>query len=207
MIDQYELGPLLERALAGDATALDTLLTRLRPYLHLLVRQQRGAAPDPRLGDSDLVQETLLRIHRGCGPGAAGEGAHFQGRNVPQFLGWVGQIVRHVVIDLERRGRAEKRDAAREVAGSKVQALLSQGSNPEDVVGRAERAILVAAALDRLPAHQRQLLQWRFFDQLPFADISARTGKSVGALRVLCARALDRLAQDEQLARELGASS
>jgi RNA polymerase sigma-70 factor (ECF subfamily) len=197
--DPHRLGPQLARALAGDPVALNDLLATLRPYLHLLVRQQRGPGLRPRADDSDLVQETLMRVHRGLDPKARGGPASFAGQNVPQLLGWVSQIVRHVVADRERHARAGKRDEAREAPGAPVRGLPAADSTPEERLLRAERAVRLAAALERLPPHQRDVLHWRFFEQLSFAEISARTGKSAGALRVVCSRALNRLGQDAEL--------
>lgn len=198
MKDRHKLGPLLDRVHAGDAKALDALLAKIRPYLRLLVRQQLDHDLRHELGDSDIVQETLMRIHHGLDPAAKAQG-HFHGQHVPQLLGWVGQIVRHVIIDMERRDMADKRDKGREVSGSKVLALVSQGSSPEQRAERAEAAVLLAEALARLPQHQQDVLHWRFFERLSFEEISQRTGKSVGALRVVCSRALERLGQDDQL--------
>jgi DNA-directed RNA polymerase specialized sigma24 family protein len=65
----------------------------------------------------------------------------------------------------------------------------------------------LAAALDRLPQHKRDVLEWRFFEQVSFEEISRRTGKGVEALRVLCCRALKELREDEQLLGLMEASS
>jgi DNA-directed RNA polymerase specialized sigma24 family protein len=45
------------------------------------------------------------------------------------------------------------------------------------------------------------VLEARFFDQLAFADVGARLGKSEGAVRIVCVRAIERLR------RELGDQS
>jgi RNA polymerase sigma-70 factor (ECF subfamily) len=203
--DSNRLDTLLNLVLAGQEGALNNLLERLRPYLMLLVLQ-RQLGPGHRLGDSDLVQETLMRIHRGLDPVRSDDLARFRGQTVPQLLGWVQTIAGHVVVDGARYGLAEKRAEARDVADSAILGMPARGSSPERQTERAEQAVLLAAALDRLPEHQRAVLQWRFFDQLPFDKIAARTGKSVGALRVVCSRALDALAKDEHLRREMEAS-
>jgi len=199
MSDNHELGPLLGRVLAGEAKALDALLARVRPYLHLLVRQQLEPNRRHKLGDSDIVQETLMRIHGALDPGTQGDAGHFQGQDPPEFLAWVSQIVRHVVVDMQRRGLAKKRDERREMPGSKVFATLTKGSTPEQGAERAEKAILLAAALERLPQHQREVLELRIFDQLSYAEISERIGKREGALRVVVTRALETLRADGDL--------
>jgi RNA polymerase sigma-70 factor (ECF subfamily) len=207
MADDHDLGLLLGHVLAGEAKALDTLLAKVRPYLHLLVRHQLEPGQRHKLGDSDIVQETLLRMHRALDPATPGNAGRFQGRAPPEFLAWVSQIIRNVIVDMQRRGLADKRDERRDRPGSKFFASLTAGSTPEQRAERAEKALLLAAALDRLPPHQREVLEWRILEQLPYSDISARTGKSPGALRVVVTRALETLRADRALRGLLEASS
>jgi RNA polymerase sigma-70 factor (ECF subfamily) len=185
----YQLGPLLDRSRAADAEAFNELLARLRPYVRLLVHRRLGTRLRPKVDDSDLVQEILLRVHGGFG--------RFAGQEVPQLLAWVGQIAGHVVADCERRHGADRRDVAREVHGSDLMGrFLAADSTPAERLARAEEAARLAAALERLPEAQRYVLQARFFDQLPFDEISRRTGKTAGALRVVCVRAVERLRRE-----------
>ena len=207
MKDNHDLGPLLNRVLAGDGRALEALLAKIRPYLHLLVRQHLEPELRHKFGDSDIVQETLMRINGGLNPASQGSGGQFQGRAPPEFLAWVSQILHHVIVDVERRGKAKKRDEGREVPGSKIFATLVHGSTPEQGVERAEKALRLAAALERLPEHQREVLQLRVFEQLTYAEISQRTKKSEGALRVVATRAIDALRADAELCRLMEASS
>jgi len=207
MSDNHDLGPLLNRVLVGDAQALDAVLAKIRPYLHLLVRQQLEPGLRHKLGDSDIVQETLMRINGGLKPASQGPEGQFRGRDPPEFLAWVSQIVRHVIVDMQRRGLAKKRDERREMPGSKVFATLTKGSTPEQGAERAEKAVLLAGALERLPQHQREVLEWRVFEQLSYEEISKRTGKNVGALRVVVTRAMEALRADRELRRLMEASS
>lgn len=201
MNDNHELGPLLHSVLAGDVQCLEILLRKIRPYLHLLVRQQLEPDLRHKFGESDIVQETLIRINGGLDPSWQDPGGRFQGHGPPEFLAWVSQILRHIIVDLERRGMAKKRDERREVPGSRILATLTRGSTPQQCVERAEKALHLAAALERLPRHQREVLEWRIFDNLSYATISERTGKSVGALRVVTTRALEALKADGELRR------
>jgi RNA polymerase sigma factor (sigma-70 family) len=169
------LSALLDLALASDPVALNGLLEKLRPYLMMIVRRRRSSGRGHRLGDSDLVQETLMRIHRGLDAAQPDDLARFRGEGVPQLLGWVGTIVGHVVIDAVRHNRAELRDEGREVSGTAILAMLKQSSSPVRLAERAEQAVLLVAALERLPEHQRDVLHRRFFDRLSFAEISETT--------------------------------
>jgi DNA-directed RNA polymerase specialized sigma24 family protein len=93
--DAHELGPLLDHSRAGDPQARDALLERLRPYLKALIRSWLGTRLARQFAESDVVQETLLRIHRGFGD--------FRGQGVPEFLGWARRIAFNAALD--RRGQ------------------------------------------------------------------------------------------------------
>jgi RNA polymerase sigma-70 factor (ECF subfamily) len=194
MQDVRQLGPLLAQARGGDRAALEQLLGRLRPYLHLLVRPRLGPDLAARLDSSDLVQESLLNVAQGF--------AGFQGADVPQFLAWVGQIVARVVASSGRHHGAGKRDRRREDHGQQaINQAAAGGTSPEERVARDEQAARLAAALQRLPPAYRDVIGARFFDGLTFAEIAARYGRNLGAVRVLCLRAVDRLR------REMGADA
>jgi RNA polymerase sigma-70 factor (ECF subfamily) len=194
MDDNHQLGPLLDRCRAGDPDALEALLDRLRPYVRLLVRPRLGTRLGRRVDDSDLIQESLLRIYRGFD--------QFAGQSVPQFLAWIGPIVNRVVVDCGRHHGAVKRDLRREVADVEWLAhCLALELAPDRAAMRDEAAPRLAAALERLPETHREVLEARFFDQLTFAEVGVRLGKSEGAVRVVCVRAIERLR------RELGDQS
>jgi RNA polymerase sigma-70 factor (ECF subfamily) len=187
MHDAHSLAPLLERSRAGDADALNRLLDRLRPYVRLLARPLLGPELAGKLDASDLVQESLLRVAFGL--------PQFDGPDVPQFLAWVGRIVAHVAASTDRHHAAGKRDRRREAAGLLAQTVAG-GTTPEERAQRDEQAARLAAALERLPPAYRDIIQGRFFDGLAFTDLAARTGRSAGALRVLCLRAVERLRKE-----------
>lgn len=81
--DSDYLGTKLTRVLGGEAAALNTLLARLRPYLHYLVREQLASAERYQDHGSDFVQETLVRVYRGLDPSRGTAGVHFHGQSVP----------------------------------------------------------------------------------------------------------------------------
>jgi RNA polymerase sigma-70 factor (ECF subfamily) len=174
MIDTQQLGPLFDRALRGDAAALDALLGKLRPWVRLLVRPRMSHDLDA----SDLVQEILLRMFRGF--------AGFRGTSVPQFLCWVKQITRNVLADMPPRGD--------------IGTVLEDPVAPEPEWSDIRLAEL-AAALDRLPSRYRSVIEARFFDGLRFAEIARQSGDKVGAVRVRCFRAIELLRQEMEASR------
>jgi RNA polymerase sigma-70 factor, ECF subfamily len=187
------LGTELNRVLGGDHAALSTVLAKLRPYLHYLVREQLDSEEQYEDIGSDLVQETLTRIRYDLVPSQGKGAARFHGQSVPQFLNWVGVIVRNVIIQNVKYREADKRDRGSEVASSKVFPFRVVGLSSEQRADHAEQAVQLASAMEKLPPARRDVLRARFFGGLTFAQISQRTGKSEGALRVLAVRALVQL--------------
>ena len=55
--------------------------------------------------------------------------------------------------------------------------------------------MLLADALERLPADYREVFILRNLEHVPFDEIAARMGRSPGAVRMLWTRAMDRLSQ------------
>ncbi len=204
MNNNLEFTPLLVRVLAGDELAMEPLFLQLRPYLHLLARHQLGEDMRGRREDSDLVQETLVRIIEGLKPGSPGRP---QEARPDKFLAWVNVILRNVITDLVRREHAEIRDRRRTVAGADLFETLTRGSTSEQQADRAERAVRVASALARLPEHRRQIIVWRVFEGLDYAEIARRTGRSEGALRVAFLRAVEALRECSEIRGLLGDAS
>ncbi len=73
------------------------------------------------------------------------------------------------------------------------QALAASSESPSAHAVRREQAVLLADALEKLPAHYREVFILRNLEHIPFDQIAARMGRSPGATRVLWKRAMDRL--------------
>ena len=80
-----------------------------------------------------------------------------------------------------------------QAGGTADQALADSLPSPSSMAVRRERAVLLADALEKLPAGYREVFVLRNIDHIPFNDIAARMGRSPGATRVLWTRAMRRL--------------
>lgn len=170
----------------GQREALGDLLQGYRPYLLQIAHDELPAALHGKVGSSDTVQETILEALAGF--------ARFQGSTLAELQAWlktilhrqVGQFTHHYL-------RTQKRQADREVP---VQDRPDDGQGtPSSLVGAAEMTTLVRQAMDRLPEHYRQVLVWREWEELPFAEIARRLERSEDAARMVWWRALERLNQ------------
>jgi RNA polymerase sigma-70 factor (ECF subfamily) len=185
---------LILRARAGDGAALGRLLELYRNYLRLQARTLIGLALRVRLDPSDLVQETFLEAHRDFGSFAgAGEG---------ELIAWLRRILVRNLADQAKRHQAGRRDLRRQESleallarsSAAVQDALAAGlSTPSARAARREQAVVLADALARLRPDDREVIELRHLQRLKFDEIAAHMGRSPGAVRVLWARALERL--------------
>jgi len=196
MTDETTAERLIARARAGDERALGRLLEHYRKYLRLVARSKIGLAMRIKVDPSDLVQETFLKAHR--------DFAGFRGRGEDELVAWLRAILTRKIADQikhhRRLGRDHKRqeslDLLLELSGPTVhQALASRGPSPSEGTARRERAVLLADAVDRMPAHYREVFLLRTLDHIPFEEIAPRMGRSVGAVRMLWARTIEKLHQ------------
>jgi RNA polymerase sigma-70 factor (ECF subfamily) len=198
------IAELIRQARAGDAPALQALLHTYRDFVGMLVRQRCPERLRARLDGSDIVQETMLRAAQHIG--------QFQGSGEAAWRAWLRTIAeREVVRQVRQHLGAARRSVLGEQAlpaepGSAAPVpLLEQCSapvaSPSQEVLRKERALVLAAALARLPADYRAVLTLRHLDGLDFAEVAQRLNRSAGAARVLWTRALKALRAE--VAREL----
>jgi RNA polymerase sigma-70 factor (ECF subfamily) len=179
--DKHQLGPLLERAAAGDTQAWDAFFRQLRPYLHALVLRALGPEQRGPLDFSDIVQSCLRRVWE-----------HFPQAHedlaVSRLLGWIEAIVRNRCCDAVRRAL---RDPARPAGPAPSD--IPERLPPDQAVQRDRQAARLAAALGRLSEREHQAVVLYWFERLPDAVIGERLGGSPGAVRVLRFRALKKL--------------
>lgn len=199
--DEHDPEQLLGQARAGDARALGKLLEMYRNYLRLLARMQLGRRLRGKADSSDLVQETFLKAHR--------DFPQFRGGSDQELAAWLRQIlantlanfVRDHVATAKRDVRLERQLAAELDESSRslnLSLAAPPGSSPSERACRREQSVLLADALDRLPADYREVIIARHLEGLRFAAVAERMDRSEEAVKKLWARAL------RQLRRTLG---
>jgi RNA polymerase sigma-70 factor (ECF subfamily) len=187
---------LLEKARRGDASARGELLELYRNYLRLVARSLISAALRVKLEPSDIVQETFLKAHR--------EFTQFAGRSEPELVAWLRRILVRSLANQVKHHRRQARDHQRQESLERLldrssftiqQALASSISSPSEQASRREQSVLLADALNRLPDDYREAFIRRTLEHVPFQTIATDMGRSVGAVRMLWARAVKRLTQ------------
>ncbi len=149
----------LDRYRAGDREALGLLVERYRrPLFGFILKMTEGR------GDAeDVFQEVWIRALR----------------NLPRFraenlLGWLFRIAHNVVIDEVRRRKAlVDLDAGR--GGEETDwtgRMPAEGLDPSAVAAGTDVGRRIRAAVDRLPAEQREVFWMRTEADLPFKTIA-----------------------------------
>jgi RNA polymerase sigma-70 factor (ECF subfamily) len=188
---------LIALARAGNATALGQLLESYRTYLLLLSRLQLGRRLQGKVDPADLVQETFLAAHSHF--------ATFRGASEAELVAWLRQIlaerlaklVRHYYgtqrrdIRLERELEAEMEESSRLLNHS----LAASTSTPSQKAARREQAVLLAAALEQLPEHYREVLILHHLQGLSLPEVARRLERTLDGVKNIWLRALARLRQ------------
>src|SRR5690606_26216717 len=158
---------------AGDARAYETLLRAALPLLRAVARRRIRDEHEAE----DAVQDALLTIHRL---------RHAYDPSRP-IRPWLAAICERRCIDrLRRRGRRQGRETPIEAFGETLVAPATAGQEG----GEARLAAAeLRAAVAELPQSQRTALRLAKLEDLSLAEASARSGLSVGALKVATHRA------------------
>jgi RNA polymerase sigma-70 factor (ECF subfamily) len=180
----------------GDAephTGYDGL-ERHRAYLVFLARLQLNQRLQAKVDLSGIVQQTLLEAHL----------AKDQLRDQPseQRLAWLRRVLAHNLADEIRKIRSQKRSAGRERSlqaaiersSLRLEAwIAADGSAPHARLERQERAVQLAAALNRLPEAQREALVLQHWKGWSLAEIAEHMGRTRAAVAGLLKRGLSQL--------------
>jgi RNA polymerase sigma-70 factor, ECF subfamily len=176
-------------ARAGSREALGRLLEYCRPYLLLIANAELNEDMRAKIGASDLVQETFLRVN--------GNFEGFQGETEEELRQWLRRILLNELANTNRHFRGtKKRDLGRELPLDDFATIAEGGPTielPNNNAVAAESVGALRAALARLPEHYQQVIQWRNYERLSFEEIGKKMGRTDEAVRKLWTRALAQL--------------
>lgn len=179
-VDSTEL---LTRARAGSVDALNELYARFGRRLLGLIRLRMGRALRDRLDSGDILQATLLRSFERLD--------QFRGDGGQSFMSWLARIAENEIRDRadfhgrRRRGVAQevRLDAAEPVITTHVRSAVSQ-------LIADEEAARVESALEGLDEAYREVILLRKFEELSWAEVAGRMGRTEDACRMLFTRAM-----------------
>lgn len=169
---------LIARAVQGSNGAWHTLVRRYERRIYNYALRMVGHPDDA----ADLMQEIFMGAYRNL-PGYRGDGA---------FPAWLFRIASFRCTDHLRRRRAfvefDEADGTRVSPHEPDVTLLATHANRE-----------ITAAMARLPADQRHVVELKFFQDFTFADIAGQLGISPNTAKTRLYTALKKLRHDEEL--------
>ena len=171
---------LFERARQGDSRDVNAFYERCARKLLPIVRLRLGRSLRSEVESRDIVQAVLYRsldrLDTIRDPGAV--------------MAWLARIAENEIRDLADFHGREKRDAARRAP---IEAAAAVAAPVRQAISRlviSDELARVEQALEALPPAQRELIVLRKLEELTFAEIGARLGKSEDACRVAFSRAM-----------------
>jgi RNA polymerase sigma factor (sigma-70 family) len=165
----------LVSAARKDPDAFLRLYVRHSPRIH---RWLRGRTCDEQAA-LDLTAETFAQALASIGRFRAEAGS---------IDAWLYGIARNLLLAYLRERRVET--AARQRLGVPLGPYTGELEDAERRLVAQAHAIELAQALAALPDNQREALQLRVLEHLPYEEIGSRLGCSTGAARVRVTRAL-----------------
>lgn len=190
-----EVAALIVEARGGSSSAINKICFWLIPTLQGFSRGKVDGALRTKIPESDLIQESLLGIVKTFD--------NFQGQTKSDLLLWVRGILNNKTLELQRRFLgSEKRDVRREQQGnsrlsSQADAALADLMAPAlDRLITAEEAARVRFLISQLPEHYRQVVEFRFLQDLSFPDIALAMNRSEPSVKNIFVRAMETLARE-----------
>jgi RNA polymerase sigma-70 factor (ECF subfamily) len=165
-----------------------------RNFLLTIARRELDTAIRPKVGASDVVQETLNEAREAA--------AAFQGTDEAALKAWLRTMLLRNLLDARRKYRTRGRIVTRErpLEGDESKEFIAKmasakGDPASEILRKQESAERVLAAVSRLSKRHQEVIRLRYFDGLSFAEIAHHLGKTEKAARMLHIRALENLAQ------------
>lgn len=169
---------LVRRMLDGDATAMSAFADGYSPSLYRFARSRlRGNTDLAR----DIVQTTLCKT--------LSKLSSYRGE-APLFTWLCAACRNEIAMHFRHSHRFSEQQLYHEEATDAAPFVPRQeGPSPEQETARREAAANVHHALDLLPPHYAQALEWKYLDELPVVEIANRLGLGQKAAESLLTRA------------------
>jgi RNA polymerase sigma-70 factor (ECF subfamily) len=169
-----ELKHTLQQAQKGDSEAFARIYDQFSEKLYRFIYFRVGHREIAEDILSDTFVKSWQKIH--------------QINSHKSLSAWLYQIARNNIIDYYRLKK--ETISLEEVAETLIDAI-----NPIETLNLSFQQKKILAALEDLPTEQKQVIQYRFFEDLSNEEIAFILSKSEGAVRVIQHRAITRLKQ------------
>lgn len=160
----------------GDEMALVEFYARYADALFAFVYHHLSGS---RSDAEDVWQDTLLAALRAL--------PSYRGRS--RLFTWLCSIARHKLADHLRRQKRQAVEVFSDVPESRLSALISSTTLPEEEVMRQATRVQVAEALGTLPIDYQTALVTRYADECSVDEVARLLGRTYKATESLLSRA------------------
>ena len=183
----------LDLAREGNGEVADRLWERYYERIVPAVRVRLGKKLRSKVETMDVVQGVFLEAVR------TAEEREFKSEG--HFRAWLNRLVENRIRKDARDWGRQKRDASRErsffnTSGEERTDIEQDRRRPISIVEEFDDLERMEDALEKLPEDRREIIVMRFFDQLTYAEIGEKIGKSEDATRKMVDRCVQLLAKD-----------
>ena len=171
---------LIQRILAGDENAFESLIKKYEKQVHALAFRKVG---DFQTAE-DITQETFLRVYQKLAT-----------LNDPaKFSAWLYAIVNHLCIAWHRKNRLQT-ESLREIHISEIETdVYSRYVTVEHAKTTAEaQRDLVRKLLTKLKENDQEVITLHYFEEMTSSEIGARLGVSENTIKSRLHRARQQL--------------
>jgi len=156
---------LVKRFQDGDETAFNEIVLRYQERIYWAVRRFVIDHDDV----ADLVQEVFIKAHAAL--------AGFRGES--SLYTWLYRIATNLSLNFLRWKKVKQVMRMDDVYTEPH----APESNPEEMVDRDERRILIERAIESLPEKQKAVFVMRYYEDLSYEEIAAILKTSIGGLK------------------------
>jgi RNA polymerase sigma factor (sigma-70 family) len=178
---ETDIARLLERCKRGDETAWATIVDKFSNLVYSVPARMKLNAEDC----ADVFQATFLALNRGID----------RIENAVALPKWLAVTASREALRLKRNSKNYATSA--EVEALDLEAVVeNEEASAEAMMFQAVEAEAVRTAVAKLPAKCKELISALFLEgDVPYSDVSERTGVPMGGIGPTRARCLDKLRQ------------
>ena len=182
---------LIRDAKGGCGESLELLIKECQPYLLAIANAEIDADIAPKVGASDIVQNSMISAQRCIGD--------FHGESREELLSWLRGILINDLQQTHRYYRTAKRHVGREqslgtdLSDQSPPVPIDRVDSPSTALSVREQEALLHRALATLGEEERQVIELRNWQRLSFVQIGHEMNRSADAVRKLWSRAVIRL--------------
>jgi len=170
---------LIDEFIEGDAKAFGVLVERYKRKIYMTAYRILGNHEDA----DDITQEVILKMYSSL--------STF--RKESSIFTWLYKITTNLSLNELKRKKIKNffsLDAVTDYFADE------KTSSPESKLGEKELSSKIQDAINKLPEKQRVVFTLRFYEELPYEEISKIVGTSVGALKANYFHAFNKMVKE-----------